>query len=194
MFIFFVVWSVLLFGLFGCFFFAVGGGGGGALFFCCCLGRGPGPAQTAKKKHTHPPKQQKKTRSEGAGACFFFCSLGGRRVLFFAVWAGACFFFAVWAGACFFFAVWAGGVFFAVWAGDGIHSLTRLPGSSLSDPTTKETEQQKKKGSLGSIKTRPKKNGSHDCDMNRLLGNVSFMMDCMSSVIRRAVLLTAGPN
>ena len=47
----------------------------------------------------------------------------------------------------FFFAVWAGGVFFFLLfgRGTGVHSLTRLPGSSLSDPTTKETEQQKKK-------------------------------------------------
>ena len=98
--------------------------------------------------------------------CFIFCCLGGGRVLFFAVWVGGgggvggggafFFFFAVWAGACSFFAVWAGAcfffcclglgrVFFLLFGrGTGVHSLTRLPGSSLSDPTTKETEQQKK--------------------------------------------------
>ena len=99
---------------------------------------------------------------------FFFLLFGpGGRVLFFAVWAGVVFFFAVWAGGVFFFAVWAGGrvLFFAVWAeacsffcclgrerfffllfgrGTGVHSLTGLPGSSLSDPTTKKTKQQKK--------------------------------------------------
>ena len=103
------------------------------------------------------------------GACSFFCCLGGGRVLFFAVWAvvlffllfgpgarffffffclgrGACsFFFAVWAEACF-FSVWAGGVFFLLFGRvTGVHSLTGLPGSSLSDPTTKKTKQQKKK-------------------------------------------------
>ena len=70
-----------------------------------------------------------------------FCCLGFSDVIFFAVWAGACFFcfllfgrvgvfifcclggwrvvfFAVWAGGVFFFAVWAGACsFFAVWAG-----------------------------------------------------------------------------
>ena len=46
--------------------------------------------------------------------------------------------------ACVFFAVWAGGVFFlAVWAAD--YSLAGLPGSSLRDPTTKKTKQQKTK-------------------------------------------------
>ena len=44
--VFFVVWSFLLFGLFGCFFFC---GLVGGVFFFCCLGGGPGPAQTAKK-------------------------------------------------------------------------------------------------------------------------------------------------
>ena len=82
-----------------------------------------------------------------AGGVFFcfFCCLGGGRVLFFAVWAGACSFFAVWAGACFFLLSGRGRVFFLLFGrGTGVHSLTRLPGSSLSGPTTKETGQQKK--------------------------------------------------
>ena len=109
------------------------------------FGRGPRPRRNSKKKKT-------------GGVFFFFC-LGRWRFFFFffAVWAGTCsffcclgrrrFFFAVWARACFFFfAVWAGGVFFLLFGrGTGVHSLTRLPGSSLSDPTTKETEQQNKK-------------------------------------------------
>ena len=98
-------------GVSGVIFFAVWAG---ACFFFGCLGGGPGPAQTAKK-----------TRSEGAGACFCF----------FAVWAGGVFFFLLFGrgrvlfllfgrGRVLFFAVWDGGVFFfAVWAGDG-SSLT----------------------------------------------------------------------
>ena len=90
--------------------------------------------------------------------CLFFCCLGGWHVLLFAVWAGGGFFFLLFGrGRVLFFAVWAGGVFFFLLFGPGacffsllfgrrtgVHSLTRLPGSSLSDPTTKETEQQKK--------------------------------------------------
>ena len=114
----------LLFGLFGCFF--------------CCLGR-----------------------------CVFYFLLFGRFVVclcFFLLFGrggrgggrGVCFFLAVWAGACFHFcclgggrvyvfAVWAGGVFLFLLSGrgTGVHSLTGLPGSSLSDPTTKKTNQQK---------------------------------------------------
>ena len=114
----------------------------------------------------------------GRGACSFFCCLGGWRVFvllfgpgvvfFFAVWAGGVFFFfllfgpggvffLLWAEACFFFAVWAGGVFFLLLFGrvTGVHSLTGLPGSSLRDPTTKKTKQQKKNtGSLHSVPKR----------------------------------------
>ena len=48
----------------------------------------------------------------------------------------------------YFFVVWSFllfGLFWLFGRGPGVHSLTRLPGSSLSDPTTKETEQQQKK-------------------------------------------------
>ena len=63
----------------------------------------------------------------GGGGLIFFCCLGGGRVLFFAVWVG-------------------GVIFFLLFGrGTGVHSLTGLPGSSLSDPTTKKTKQQKKK-------------------------------------------------
>ena len=88
----------------------------------------------------------------GGGACFFFfffCGLGPGRV-FFLFFGGCVFFFCCLGGGFFLcvcvFAVWAGGVFFFLLfgRGTGVHSLTRLPGSSLSYPTTKETEQQQK--------------------------------------------------
>ena len=45
-----------------------------------------------------------------------------------------------------FFAAWAEGVFFLLFGrGTGVYSLTGVPGSSLSDPTTKKTKQPKKK-------------------------------------------------
>ena len=157
------VFVFLLSGLFCCLgfsgviFFSVWAG---APFFCC-LGGGPGPAQTAKKK------QQKKHAPAPSDRFFCFAVWAGGCVHFFVVWAGGVFFFVVWAGGVFlcllfgrgrvlFFAVWAGScsffcclgwerVFFLLFGrGTGVHSLTRLPGSSLSDPTTKETEQQKK--------------------------------------------------
>ena len=59
----FVVWSFLLFGLFGCYVF-------------CCLGRWACSFLAVW----------------AGGRVFFFCCLGGVRVLIFAVWAGACFF------------------------------------------------------------------------------------------------------
>ena len=75
----------------------------------------------------------------------------------FAVWAGvvifvllfgrwACSFFCCLGGDVFFFLLFGPGAFFFLLfgRGTGVHSLTRLPGSSLNDPTTKETEQQKK--------------------------------------------------
>ena len=49
-------------------------------------------------------------------------------------------------GACCFFLLFG--------RGTGVHSLTRLPGSSLSDPTTKETEQQKQKHGFHQTKRR----------------------------------------
>ena len=106
-----------------------------------------------------PPKQQKKkTRSKGAGACFVFAVWAGGVFFFFAVWAGGVFLFLLFGrgrvlfllfgrGACSCFCCLGRGRFFFLLfgRGTGVHSLTRLPGSSLSDPTTKETEQQKKK-------------------------------------------------
>ena len=114
-----------------CLFFAVWAGGACSVF--CCL---------------------------GGGACSFFCCLGGGRVFFSAVWAkgrvffsfavwagGRVLFFAVWAEACFFLLFGPGACFFLLFGrGTGVHSLTGLPGSSLSDPTTKKTNQQKKRG------------------------------------------------
>ena len=151
----------LLSGLFCCLGFS------GAIFFAAwagacfffLFGQEPRPRPNSKKK--------KKTRPRPFRACFFllfewvvcsfFCCLGGGRVFVFTVWAGGVFFFLLFGrgrvlfllfgrgrfffllfgpGACFFFLLFG--------RGTGVHSLTRLPGSSLSDPTTKETEQQKK--------------------------------------------------
>ena len=72
----------------------------------------------------------------GRGVRVFFLLFGRGRVLFLLFGRGRVLFFAVWAGGVFFFLLFG--------RGTGVHSLTRLPGSSLSDPT-KETEQQKKK-------------------------------------------------
>ena len=102
-----------------CFFFLLFGRG--ACCFCLLFGRGP---------------------------CSLFCCLGGCVFFFLLFGPGACSFFCCLGRGrvSFFFAVWAGGVFFLLFGrGTGVHSLTRLPGSSLSDPTTKETEQQKQK-------------------------------------------------
>ena len=89
----------------------------------------------------------------------FFRSLGGgggSRVSFFAVWAGWRVFFLFGRGRVYVFAVWAGRVyvfcclggwrvFFLLFGrGTGVHSLTGLPGSSLSDPTTKRPNSKKK--------------------------------------------------
>ena len=89
--------------------------------------------------------------------CFFLLFGPGGVFFFFAVWAvvgfffllfgpgGVFFFFCCLGGGLFFFVVWAGVVFFLLFGrGTGVHSLTGLPGSSLSDPTTKKTKQQKK--------------------------------------------------
>ena len=49
-------------------------------------------------------------------------------------------------GVFFFLLFEPGACFFLLFGrGTGVHSLTRLPGSSLSDPTSKETEQQKQR-------------------------------------------------
>ena len=169
---FFVVWSFLLFGLFGCFCVAVWSG---ACSFFCCLGGGPGPAQTAKKI-THPrPNSKKKTRPRpfraclsgrggcvcfllfgpgsvfffllfGRGACSFCCCLGGGRV-FFCLGRGACSFFCcLGGGVFFFFAVWAGvGFFFAVWAGDGSSLTYRSAWLVFERPNNKKDQTAKKK-------------------------------------------------
>ena len=131
------------------------------------------PAQTAKKSH-RPCRALFFFGCLGGWVCSCFCCLDGG-VFVFAVWAGGVFFFLLFGrgrvlfllfgrGRVIFCAVWAGGVFFFCclgWGcfffllfgrGTGVHSLTRLPGSSLSDPTTKETEQQKKtRAPYGSI-------------------------------------------
>ena len=117
----------------------------GTCFFCC-LGGGAGPAQTAKKINTSPLLP----------SVFFFFLLFGRVGVFtfLLLGPGAFFllfgqvrvdFFAVWGGSFLFFCCLGGGVFFLFGRGTGVHSLSGLPGSSSSDPTTKKTKQQKKK-------------------------------------------------
>ena len=143
--------------------------------FFLLFGRGLGPRPNSNKKNTSPPKQQKTKKKKkkrhrpfrqcvvffvflfGRVGVFIFCCLGGGRVLFFAVWAGGMFLFCCLGGGVFFVCCLGGGMFlfllfgpgacfFLLFGrGTGVHSLTRLPGSSLSDPTTKETEQPKKK-------------------------------------------------
>ena len=151
---FFVVWSFLLFGLFGCHFFLLFARGR-VLFFAVWAGAQAPPKQ--KNKNTPPPEQKKKNAPAPS-----------ERVVFFAVWAGGCvYLFAVWAEVAFFFfclggvrvlfllfgrgvcsvfcCLGRGRAFFLLFGrGTGVHSLTGLPGSSLSDPTTKKTKQPKK--------------------------------------------------
>ena len=82
----------------------------------------------------------------GRVACSFFCCLGGGVFFFLLFGRGRVLFLLFGRGRVVFFAVWAAGVFYFLLfgRGTGVHSLTRLPGSSLSDPRTKETEQQNK--------------------------------------------------
>ena len=113
MFLFLLSGLFLLFGLLRCYFFCCLGGG--VFVFAVWAGAQAPPKQQKKKKHA--PAQTAKKKKTHAPA-------PSGRVLFFAVWAGACSFFAVWAGACFFFGcLGRGRVFFAIWAGDG-SSLT----------------------------------------------------------------------
>ena len=91
--------------------------------------------------------------------CLLFGCFCGGRVFFLLFGRGGVFLFLLFGrGHVFFFLLFGrvrvlfllfgpGGVFFILLfgRGTGVHSLTRLPGASLSDPTTKENEQQKKK-------------------------------------------------
>ena len=70
-----------------------------------------------------------------AGGVFIFCCLGGGRFFCLLFGQGACYVFCCLGWACFFFVLYG--------RGTGVHSLTGLPGSSSSDPTTKKTKQQK---------------------------------------------------
>ena len=130
------------------FFFSVWAG---ACFIFCCLGRGAGPAQTAKK-NTPPPKQKKKKKKKKNGpplpSVLLFLLFGRVGVLFFWLFGrGDVFFFLLFGPvACYVFAVWAGVVFFfAVWAGDG-SSLT-YPSAWLvfKRPNNKRDQTAKKK-------------------------------------------------
>ena len=159
------VFIFLLSGLFCCLGFS-------GVIFICCLGGGVFLFFGVWAGAQVPPKQQKKQHApapseriffcavwaggvffffflfsffwggRGAGVKrvgrFFFCCLGGGRGFFCCLGGGVFFFLLFGPEACFFF-------FFLLFGrGTGVHSLTRLPGSSLSDPTTRETEQQKK--------------------------------------------------
>ena len=135
-------------------------------------GRGPRPNSKNKnthppkhQKHAHAPAPSERVffavwtggrvySAVWAGIVFFFfrfCCLGGvggERVCFFCLLFGRVRVFLLFGGSGgwlrFFFAVWAGWIFFFLFGrGTGVHSLTGLPGSSLSDPTTKKTKQQK---------------------------------------------------
>ena len=144
--------------------------GRGRVFFLL-FGRGPRPRPNSKKKkNTTPPKQQKnkKKHAPGPSERVFFCLGGWVRSFVFAVWAWVVlFFFAVWAGGVFFFCCLGGGVFFFCCLGGGVfffllfgpgacfffcclgggREFTHLPvclARLLSDPTTKDTKQQKK--------------------------------------------------
>ena len=147
-----LVWSLLLFELFGCCCFLLFGRG--RVFFCC-LGGGPSPAQTAKKKHAPAQTAKKKhapAPSErvffllfGRVGVFIFLLFGRVGVFIFLLFGRWSFFFCLGGGMFFFLLFGPGACFFLLFGrGTGVHSLTRLPGWSLSDPTTKETEQQKK--------------------------------------------------
>ena len=133
--LFFVVWSFLLFELFGCFSFFCCLVGGVFFFFFGLFGRGPRPRPNSKKNNTPPPKQEKITRPRQNSKKNTPPPLPG--VFFLAVWAGGCvcfllfgpgsvfFFFAVWAGDVFFCfssssSVWAGGVFFLLFEPGGV--------------------------------------------------------------------------
>ena len=144
-------------------------------------GRGRRPRPNSKK-NTSPPKRMKKKKKKNINthpphpSLFFFAVWAGGRVYLFAVWAGGVFCFLLFGpGACFFcclggcmfvFFCSLGGVLFVFWLfgrgpcffllfgrGTGVHSLTGLPGSSLSDPTTKRTKQQNKKECFPSSKS-----------------------------------------
>ena len=75
---------------------------------------------------------------------------GGGVFLFFSVWGGggggACFVFLLFGRVSFFFLLFG--------RGTGVHSLTGLPGSSLSDPTTKKPNSKKNTGSPPQIRGR----------------------------------------
>ena len=166
------------------------------MFFFCCLGGGPGPAQTAKKKHAPAQTAKKKTRPRPFRACCFFCCLGGWVCLFFCCSGGVFFFLLFGRGRVLFLLFGRGRVLFLLFGpgacffllfgrGTGVHSLTRLPGSSLSDPTTKETEQQKK--NTGSIKYYS--SGCKESQAFKTYGNTTFRMAMATGWLRRTVMV-----
>ena len=127
-FILFVVWSFLLFGLFGCF-----------CFFAVWAGAWALPKQ---QKKTRPrPNSKKNKRAPAPSDRTLSCCLGGWACLCFLLFGrGSCFFLLFGRGACMFFLLF--------------DSLTGLPGSSLREPTTEKTKQQKtkkKKKNTGSL-------------------------------------------
>ena len=136
------------------------------MFFVLLFGRGPRPRPNSKKKTRPRPNSKKKTRPRPFRAyCFFllfgrvgvfisFSCLGEGRVFFLLFGRVAClFFFLLFGRGRVLFCCLGGGVFFFLLFGPGacffllfgretgVHSLTRLPGSSLS------TQQQKRPNS-----------------------------------------------
>ena len=75
------------------------------------------------------------------GGRVLFCCVGGGRDLFLVFGRGRVNFLRFGRGACFCFCCLGGGrVFLLFGRRTGVHSLTGLPGSSLSDPTTKKDQ------------------------------------------------------
>ena len=140
-----VVLSFLLFWLFGCHFFLLFGRGRASFFAVWAGARAP-PKQ--QKKQTRPrPNSKEMNTPPPLPSVFFFAVWAAGRVFVFAVWARAWLCFCCLGGGRVFFPFWAGScvLFLLFGRGTGVHSLTGLPGSSSSDPTTKKTKQQKQK-------------------------------------------------
>ena len=122
---FFVVWSFLLFGLFGCYFVCCLGGG--VFVFAVWAGAQAPPKQQKKtrprpnsKKKTRARPNSKKKHATAPSELVFFCCLGGWVCLFLLLFGrGACFFLLFGWRACSFFCCLGGGVFFFLLFGPG---------------------------------------------------------------------------
>ena len=84
------------------------------------MGRGAGPAQTAKKINTPPPLPSVFCFCcLGGWACLFVCCLDGGACFFCCLGEWRCFCFLLFGPVRVFFAVWAGGVFIVLLFGRG---------------------------------------------------------------------------